>query len=74
MLDSVASTNVISLKVMKKLGLNTTHPYGNVCGIDSNKVKVYGLIDDVEVYLSDFPHICWVCVMFFACVCVGTSN
>jgi hypothetical protein len=47
----------MSLKVMKQLGLKTTRPYGNVCGIDSKKVKVYGLIEDVEVYLEDFPHI-----------------
>jgi hypothetical protein len=47
----------MSLKVMEQLGLKTTHPYGNVCGIDSKKVKVYGLIEDVEVYLHDFPHI-----------------
>jgi hypothetical protein len=45
------------LKVMKQLGLKTTCPYGNVCGIDSKKVKVYGLIEDVEVYLEYFPHI-----------------
>jgi hypothetical protein len=57
MLDSRASTNVMSLKFMKQLGLKTTCPYGNVCGIDSKKVKVYGLIEDMEVYLEDFPHI-----------------
>jgi hypothetical protein len=57
MLDSRASTNVMPLKVMKQLGLKTTRPYKNVCGIDSKKVKVYGLIEDVEVYLHDFPHI-----------------
>jgi hypothetical protein len=57
MLDSGASTNVMSLKVMKQLGLKTTRPYGNVCGIDSKKVKVYGLIEDAEFYLVDFPHI-----------------
>jgi hypothetical protein len=45
MLDSGASTNMMPLKVMKQLGLRTTHPYGNVCGIDSKKVKVYGLIE-----------------------------
>jgi hypothetical protein len=28
-----------------------------VCNIDSKKVKVYGIIEDVEVYLHDFPHI-----------------
>jgi hypothetical protein len=42
---------VMFLKVMKKLGLKTTRPYGNVCGVDSRKVKVYGLIEDVDVYL-----------------------
>jgi hypothetical protein len=47
----------MSLKVMNQLGLKTTRPYGNVCGIDSKKVKVYSLIEDVEVYLLDFPHI-----------------
>jgi hypothetical protein len=57
MLDSGASTNVMSLKVMKQLGLKTTRPYGNVFGIDSKKVKVYGLIEYAEFYLVDFPHI-----------------
>jgi hypothetical protein len=28
-----------------------------VCGIDSNRVKVYGLRENVEVFLIDFPHI-----------------
>jgi hypothetical protein len=57
MLDFGASTNAMSLKVMKQLGLNTTNPYGNVCGVDSKKVKVYGIIEYVEVYLHNFPHI-----------------
>jgi hypothetical protein len=57
MLDSRASTNVISLKVMEQLGLKTTQPYGNVCGIDSKKVEVYGHCEDIEAYLIDFPHI-----------------
>jgi hypothetical protein len=57
MLDSRASANVISLKVMKQLGLKTTRPYGNVCGIDSRRVKVLGVYEDVEVFLIDFPHI-----------------
>jgi hypothetical protein len=51
MLDSEASENVMSLKVMNQLGLKTTCHYGNVCGIDLKKVKVYGLIEVVEVYL-----------------------
>jgi hypothetical protein len=57
MLDSRASKNVISLKVMKQLGLKTTRPYGNVCGIDSKNVKFLRVCEDVEVFLIDFPHI-----------------
>jgi hypothetical protein len=57
MLHSRASTNVMSLKVMKQLGLKTTRPYGNVCGIDSRRVEVLGVCEDVEVFLIDFPHI-----------------
>jgi hypothetical protein len=57
MLESVASTNVTSLKVMEQLGLKTTRAYGNVCGIDSKKVNVYKLCEDVEVSLINFPHI-----------------
>jgi hypothetical protein len=57
MLDSGASVNVMSLKVMEKLGFKRTQPYGNVCGIDSKRVKVYGLCEDVEIFLIDFPHI-----------------
>jgi hypothetical protein len=57
MLEFGASTNVMSLKIMEQLGLNTTQTYKNVCGIDFKKVKVYRLCEDVEVYLIDFPHI-----------------
>jgi hypothetical protein len=57
MLDSGASINVIPLKVMKQLGLQVTRPYRNVCGIDSRRVKVCGLIKDLEVYLCAFPNI-----------------
>jgi len=47
----------MSLMVMEKLDLKKTQPYGNVCGIDSKKVKVYGFVEDVKVYLVYFPHI-----------------
>jgi hypothetical protein len=57
MIDSRASVNVVSLKVMEQLGLNMTQTYGNICDIDSKRVKVYGLCENVEVFLIDFPHI-----------------
>jgi hypothetical protein len=34
-----------------------THTYGNICGIDSNKVKFHYLTEDLKVYLLEFPHI-----------------
>jgi hypothetical protein len=58
MLDFGASTNVMPLKVMKQLGLQTNRPYGNVCGIDSKRDEDYSLIEDLKVYnLHVFPHI-----------------
>jgi hypothetical protein len=30
-------------------------PYGNVCGIDSKAIGVYGLIEDLEVHLGIYP-------------------
>jgi hypothetical protein len=57
MMDSRASTNVMSLKVMEQLFLKMTQTYGNVYGIYSKRVKVYGLCDNVEVFLIYFPHI-----------------
>ena len=57
MLDFEASTNVISLKVMNKLGLRTTRPYRNMCDMDSREIKVYGLIKDHKVNLAMYPYI-----------------
>ena len=57
MLDFRASTNVMSLKVMEQLGLKKTRPYGNVFGIDSWRVEVLGVCEDIELFLIDFLHI-----------------
>jgi len=51
MIDSGDSTNMMPLKVMRWICLKTNHPYGNIYGFDSKKFKVYGLIEDVKVYL-----------------------
>jgi len=47
----------MSLKVMEQLGLKTTQPHGNVCGIDYKRVNIYGLCENIEVFLIDFLHI-----------------
>jgi hypothetical protein len=52
MLDSRASANVMSLKVMNQLGLKITRPYRNVCGIDSKAIKVCGVIKYLKVCLG----------------------
>jgi hypothetical protein len=57
MLDSGASTNVMSLKVMNQLGLKITRPYRNVCGIDSKAIKVCGVIKDLKVHLAIYPEV-----------------
>ena len=57
MLDSRASTNVMSLTVMNQLGLKTTQPYRNVCIMDSREIKVCGLIKDLQVNLLAYPDI-----------------
>jgi hypothetical protein len=57
MLYPGASANVMSLKIMKQLGLKITQPYGNVYGIYSREFKVLGVSEDIDVFLIDFPHI-----------------
>jgi hypothetical protein len=57
MLDFGALENVMYLKVMEQLGLKTTRPYGNLCGIDSKRVKFYAMCENLEVFMIDFFHI-----------------
>lgn len=57
MIDSGASTNVMSLKVMNQLGLRTTRPYRNACAMDSRDIKVCGLIKDLHFKLAVYPDI-----------------
>jgi hypothetical protein len=54
MLEYGASTNFMTLKVMKQLGLEITRPYGNVCEIASKFIGVYGLIEDLEIFLARY--------------------
>lgn len=52
MLDSIAYTNVMPLKVMNQLDLQITRPYKNVCYFDSKYIHMHGLIKDVKVSLA----------------------
>jgi hypothetical protein len=57
MLDSGATSNVITKKVMEQLNLIISRPYHNICALDSQTIEVYGLIKGLQVYLAAFPDI-----------------
>jgi hypothetical protein len=54
MLDSELSVNMMSLNVMNQLGLEVTGPYANVCRFESKGIKVYDLMEGLEVHLADY--------------------
>jgi hypothetical protein len=57
MLDSRASSNVMTKKVMEQLNLRISRPYHNMCALDSQTIEVYGLIKGLQVHLTIFPDI-----------------
>jgi hypothetical protein len=52
MLDSGASSNVMTKKVMEQLNLRISRPYHNICALDSQTIEVFGLIKGLQVYLK----------------------
>jgi hypothetical protein len=54
MLDSGASSNVMTKKVMEQLKLRISRPYHNICAMDSKMIKVHGLIKSLQVHLVAF--------------------
>jgi hypothetical protein len=54
MLDSESSVNMMSLKVMNQLGLEVTGPYTDVRRFESKGIKVYGLMEGLQVHLVDY--------------------
>jgi hypothetical protein len=57
MLDSGASSNVMTKKVMEQLNLRIYRPYHNICAMDNKTIQVYGLIKGLQVHLASFPDI-----------------
>jgi hypothetical protein len=57
MLDSGASSNVMTKKVMEQLNLRISRPYHSICAMDSKMIKVHGLIKNLQVHLAAFPDI-----------------
>jgi hypothetical protein len=56
MFDSRTSTNVMTLKVMNKLGLAISKPYRNVQAMDSREVQVCRVIKGFELCLQEYPN------------------
>jgi hypothetical protein len=54
MLDSGASSNVMTKKVMEQLNLRISRPYHNICAMDSKTIQVHGLIKGLQVHLVAF--------------------
>ena len=57
MLDSSASSNVITKKVMEQLNLRITRFYHNVCAMDAREVDVVGIILNLHVNFAKYPDI-----------------
>jgi hypothetical protein len=57
MLDSGASTNLMTLKVAKRMGLTLLRPYRNICALDSHEIQAVGLITDLEIHLAVNPDV-----------------
>jgi hypothetical protein len=55
MLDSGAGDNMMSLKVMEKLGLKATQTYRNVCGFESRVIPTHRVVENVVVRLGKYP-------------------
>ena len=56
MLDSSASTNAMTKKVMEQLNLIISRPYHKICSMDSRKVEVLGVVKDLQVSLADYRY------------------
>ena len=57
MLDSSSSSNIMTKKVMEKMGLKITRPYQNLCAMDSREIDVVGLILNFPIQLAAYPYI-----------------
>ncbi len=54
LIDSGASSNVMTKKVMEQLNLRVSRPYHNICSMDSKRIEVCGIIKDLQVFLAAY--------------------
>jgi hypothetical protein len=57
MLDSGATSNLMTKRVMEQLNLRISRPYHSICAMDSKTIAVHGLIKGLQVHLAAFPDI-----------------
>jgi hypothetical protein len=57
MLESGVGANMVSLKVMKQLGLKMKRPYINVCGFEYKTITTHGVIKNVKACLGRYLEI-----------------
>jgi hypothetical protein len=55
MLDTGVGANMMSLKVMRQVGLKVTRPYRNLRGFESKSIPTHGVVENVEVRLKEYP-------------------
>jgi hypothetical protein len=56
MFDFESYVNMMSLKVMNQLGMEVTGLYTGVHRFKSRGIKVYGLMEGIQVHLADYPN------------------
>jgi hypothetical protein len=57
MYDYGASSNIMTKRIMERLGLKITRPYHNVCAMDSREIETHGIIIGLQVKLAFHPDI-----------------
>jgi hypothetical protein len=55
MLELGAGESIMSLKVMRQLGLEIKRTYKNFYEIESRAIPTHGVIDNVKVHLDRYP-------------------
>jgi hypothetical protein len=57
MYDNGASSNIMTKRIMERLGLKITRPYHNVFAMDSREIETHGIIIGLQVKLAFHPDI-----------------
>ena len=73
LLDSGATSNVMTKKVMEQLNLRISRHYHNISVMDSRTIEVHGLIKGLQVHLAAFPVNVYA-IIIVLCISIDNSN